>query len=155
MDKAKVLNKVYASSLPSRAKTVMFYLINRSNKELTCFPAIPTIAKDTGLSERTVQRALNELCVEGYVEKSSRYRENGGQSSNLYRIIGNEESKSDTETPVTEANIDNYDNIAEAEIDTNTKFDSSYEMQYIDFSFFGKGLLCTHCHRGGDSCVPP
>ncbi len=32
----------------------MFYLVNRSNKELTCFPAIPTIARETGLSERTV-----------------------------------------------------------------------------------------------------
>lgn len=95
MDKASVLNRVYASSLPSRAKTVMFYLVNRSNKELTCFPAIPTIARETGLSERTVQRAVKELCEEGYVEKSLRYRENGGQSSNLYILIVERRALSD------------------------------------------------------------
>ena len=67
LDKATVLNRVYESNLPSRAKTIMFYLVNRSNKELTCFPAIPTIAKETGLSERAVQRALKELCEEGYI----------------------------------------------------------------------------------------
>jgi DNA-binding transcriptional MocR family regulator len=86
MDKGQVLNRVYESSLPSRAKTVMFYLVNRSNKELICFPAIPTIARETGLNERTVQRALKELVEEGFVEKTPRYRENGGQSSNLYRL---------------------------------------------------------------------
>lgn len=67
LDKARVLNRVYASSLPGRAKTVMFYLVNRSNKELTCFPSIPTISRETGLSERTVQRALKEFCAEGYI----------------------------------------------------------------------------------------
>ena len=87
MDKARVLNRVYASSLPGRAKTIMFYLVNRSSRELTCFPAIPTIARETGLSERTVQRALKELCEEGYIVKTPRYRKNGGQSSNLYLLV--------------------------------------------------------------------
>ena len=53
MNKAQILNRVYATKLPSRAKTVMFYLINRANKELTCFPAVPTIARETGMIERT------------------------------------------------------------------------------------------------------
>jgi len=87
LNKARVLNRVYASGLPGRAKTVMFYLVNRSSRELTCFPAIPTIARETGLSERTVQRALKELCEEGYISKRLRFRKNGGQSSNCYVLI--------------------------------------------------------------------
>ncbi len=86
MDKAQILNRVYAANLPSRAKTVMFYLINRANKELTCFPAVPTIARETGMSERTVQRSLKELSEVGFVAKTPRYRDNGGQSSNLYKL---------------------------------------------------------------------
>lgn len=87
MDKAKVLNRVYSSSLPGRAKTIMFYLVTRSNRELTCFPSISTIARETGLSERTVQRALKELCAEGYISRRPRFRKNGGQSSNLYVLL--------------------------------------------------------------------
>jgi DNA-binding transcriptional MocR family regulator len=65
----------------------MFYLVNRSSRELTCFPAIPTMARETGLSERTVQRALKELCEEGYISRRQRFRKNGGQSSNLYVLL--------------------------------------------------------------------
>lgn len=86
MNKATVLNKVYASDLPSRARSTMFYLVKRSNKEFTCFPSVSTMAKETGVSERTVQRALKELCEKGYIEKIPRYRVNKGQSSKLKAI---------------------------------------------------------------------
>jgi len=95
LDKARVLNRIYASSLPGRAKTIMFYIVNRSNKELTCFPAIPTMARETGLSERTVQRALKELCAEGYIVKTPRYRKNRSQSSNLYLLVVKNDNQAD------------------------------------------------------------
>jgi predicted transcriptional regulator len=152
LDKAKVLNRVYASSLPSRAKTVMFYLVNRSNKELTCFPAIPTIAKETGLSERTVQRALKELCEEGYIKKTSRYRENGGQSSNLYILIVKEETKHGDSVLMAE----NFDMKAyKTESKLNDEVDNMQGMRVIDFSYFDKNLFLSDCHRVGDNCVPP
>ncbi|MBE0068263.1 MULTISPECIES: helix-turn-helix domain-containing protein [Clostridia] len=86
MKKGEILDKVYKSNLPSRAKQIMFYLINRANAEGTCFPSVKTIASDCGVSERTIQRNMNILVEEGFIIKEERYRDNGGQSSNLYRL---------------------------------------------------------------------
>ncbi|TYQ17863.1 UNVERIFIED_CONTAM: Transcriptional regulators [Acetivibrio alkalicellulosi] len=86
MKKGEVLDKVYKSNLPSRAKQIMFYLINRANIEGTCFPSIKTIARDCGVSDRTVQRTIKILVESGFIKKNSRYREKGGQTSNLYTI---------------------------------------------------------------------
>ncbi|WP_027626233.1 helix-turn-helix domain-containing protein [Clostridium lundense] len=86
MKKGEMLDKVYKSKLPSRAKQIMFYLINRANAEGTCFPSVKTIASDCGVSERTIQRTMNILVEEGFVIKEERYRDNGGQSSNLYKL---------------------------------------------------------------------
>lgn len=86
MKKGEILDKVYKSNLPSRAKQIMFYLINRANAEGTCFPSVKTIANDCGVSERTIQRNMNILVEQGFIIKEERYRDNGGQSSNLYRL---------------------------------------------------------------------
>lgn len=86
MKKGEILDKVYKSNLPSRAKQIMFYLINRANAEGTCFPSVKTIASDCGVSERTIQRNMNILVEQGFIIKEERYRDNGGQSSNLYRL---------------------------------------------------------------------
>ena len=86
MKKYELLEKVYKSNLPSRAKQIMFYLINRANAEGTCFPSMRTIASDCGVSERTIQRTMKVLLEEGFIIKENRYRDNGGQSSNLYKL---------------------------------------------------------------------
>ena len=80
--------QAYESDLKSRALSVLLYLIDRSNKDLKCFPAIPTMAKQLYISVSTVKRALKELVEEGFVKKESRFRElNRGQTSNLYTLI--------------------------------------------------------------------
>lgn len=85
---AELKKQAYASSLKSRALSVLIYLIDRSNKDLTCYPAIPTIAVQLHISISTVKRALKELVDAGYIEKAARYREkNRGQSSNLYTLL--------------------------------------------------------------------
>ena len=84
----KLKEQAYASNLKSRALSVLIYLIDRSNQELTCFPAIPTMAEQLHISISTVKRALRELVEAGYICKDTRYREkNRGQSSNLYTLI--------------------------------------------------------------------
>lgn len=84
----KLKEIAYASNLKSRALSVLIYLIDRSNQELTCFPAIPTMAEQLHISISTVKRALRELVEAGYICKDARYREkNRGQSSNLYTLI--------------------------------------------------------------------
>jgi len=82
-------NSIYAADLPHRAVAVYMYLKDRTNKDRTCWPSIRTIARELHLSRATVQRALNDLCVAGYLSKESRWRENGGRTSNLYKICDN------------------------------------------------------------------
>lgn len=85
---AELKKQAYASSLKSRALSVLIYLIDRSNKDLTCFPAIPTMAEQLHISVSTVKRALKELVDAGYLEKAARFRDkNRGQSSNLYTLL--------------------------------------------------------------------
>jgi predicted transcriptional regulator len=80
--------QAYASDLKSRALSILMYLIDRSNKELTCFPAISTMAKQLHISGSTVKRALHELVNKGFIKKSARFREkNLGQTSNLYTLV--------------------------------------------------------------------
>lgn len=85
---AELKKQAYASNLKSRALSVLIYLIDRSNKDLTCFPAIPTMAEQLHISVSTVKRALKELADAGYIQKEARFRErNRGQSSNLYILL--------------------------------------------------------------------
>lgn len=80
------LSKAYRLDLPHRAISVYTYLLNRANKENTCWPSIQTIAKDLHLSESTTRRAVNDLRKAGLEKTEQRYRENGGNSSLLYRL---------------------------------------------------------------------
>lgn len=79
--------KIYSSDLPHRAIAVYMYLHDRADKEGKCWPAIPTIARDLGMSRSTIKRALADLIKEGYLKKEFRYRENGSYTSNLYTIL--------------------------------------------------------------------
>ena len=80
------LDTFYQDNLPSRAVTVYLYLRERSNKDGTCFPSIPTVSRDTGLSEATVKRAIGDLIAAGWLQKEPRLRRNGARSSNLYLL---------------------------------------------------------------------
>ena len=80
-------DSVYVADLPHRAVTVYMYLKDRTNKDGICWPSIKTIARELKLSRATVCRALDDLCRAGLLEKADRWRENGGRSSNLYRIL--------------------------------------------------------------------
>jgi len=85
-NKSKMIEAIYVASLTKRATLVIFYLINRANQELTCFPSVGTIARECNISTRTVQRALNDLEEAGFLERESRFHSQGGQRSSLYRI---------------------------------------------------------------------
>lgn len=80
-------SSIYAADLPSRAKIVYLYLFDRVDKEGYCYPAINTIAKDLSLSRSTVKRAIQDLEQHGYLEKTQRFRKNGGKSSLLYKVL--------------------------------------------------------------------
>lgn len=75
---------IYGSDLPHRARVVYMYLRDRADKDGKCWPAIPTIGRELGLSRSTVKRALKDLIRAGLLSKEPRYRENGSNSSNLF-----------------------------------------------------------------------
>lgn len=66
---AELKQQAYASNLKSRALSVLIYLIDRSNADLTCFPAIPTMAEQLHIYVSTVKRALKDLLDAGYIRK--------------------------------------------------------------------------------------
>jgi predicted transcriptional regulator len=78
------LTELYRMDLPHRAISVYIYLSDRAGKKNTCWPSLPTIAKDLKLSESTIRRALSDLRKAGLIQTEQRYRENGGNSSLLY-----------------------------------------------------------------------
>ncbi len=81
-------NAVYGDQeLSPRAKMVCLYLHDRANKDGESWYAIGSIARDLHLSRSTVKRAIQDLLRLGWIEKWPRYRENGGCTSNLYRIL--------------------------------------------------------------------
>lgn len=86
-ERMSFFNDIYGDhELTARAKTVCLYLHDRANGEGESWYAISTIAADLALSRSTVKRAISDLIRLGRVEKQPRYRENGGQTSNLYRL---------------------------------------------------------------------
>jgi predicted transcriptional regulator len=87
MNKSEIINRVYMADLSKRAMLVILYLINRADKKMTCFPSINRISVDCSISERTVQRALNDLEESGFLSRESRYHERGGQRSNFFHIL--------------------------------------------------------------------
>ena len=58
-----------------------------------CWPGIKTIARELGLSPRTVQRALANLERRQLIEKRQRHRANGSLTSNLYRLTAAKKSQ--------------------------------------------------------------
>lgn len=78
--------EIYSTNLPHRAIVVYMYLRDRADKNGSCFPAISTIASELKLSKSTVKRALNDLEKAHYIRRQRRYRQSGGNSSNLYFV---------------------------------------------------------------------
>ena len=77
---------IYTANLPHRAVTVYMYLIDRADKNGSCFPAISTISQDLKISRSTVKRAINDLEKAKFIRHERRFRQSGGNSSNLYFV---------------------------------------------------------------------
>ena len=78
--------EIYSTNLPHRAIAVYMYLRDRADEKGSCFPAINTIAADLKKSRSTVKRALGDLEKALYIRHERRYRQSGGNSSNLYFV---------------------------------------------------------------------
>ena len=78
--------EIYSTNLPHRAIAVYMYLRDRADEKGSCFPAVSTIAADLKMSKSTVKRALSDLEKAKFLCHERRYRQSGGNSSNLYFV---------------------------------------------------------------------
>lgn len=161
MKKNELLDQVYKSNLSSRAKQIMFYLINRANAEGTCFPSVKTIACDCGISARTVQRTMAILLQEGFIKKDSRFREKGGQTSNLYTLCCPSNTSEEVEekelNPEQEKAEDNsYEHSTKIETVTFADYISSNELTSNELTceIIEEGLLDDNELIQNDSAKP-
>ena len=72
----------------SPQKVVLYALASRCNAHGECWPSQPQLCDDTGLSTRTLRRALHTLRDCGLVKivPRGRHKDKGGRSSDLYII---------------------------------------------------------------------
>jgi len=68
------------------AKTVLMVLANHANDKREAWPSTSRICRQTGLSGRTVHRAVNALEAAGYISRERRFRDDGSQTSNIFRL---------------------------------------------------------------------
>ena len=69
---------------------LMLHIVKRINTDRTAFPSKKTLLKDTGWkSEKTINAAMAGLIEKGMLQSIPRQREDGSQTSNLYRITTN------------------------------------------------------------------
>lgn len=127
--------QAYASNLKSRALSILVYLIDRSNKELTCFPAISTMAEQLHISISTVKRALHELVDCGFIKKDPRFREkNRGQTSNLYTLVMREDNEPTTIAPVPTIEDTYICTVEEKEAPKTVEQKKAHVITYISFA---------------------
>ncbi len=144
MNKYEYMTNAFKSELKPRARLVLNCLALHSNKEMTCFPSIKTIAKECGYSVSTVKRALNDLEKLGHIEKIERYdeRKNGGQTSNLYvlKVVDENKNKSNKdkeENVTTDKRNKMYSTVREVERNFKELFNIGNEVNFVDYFVYG------------------
>ena len=78
--------KIYKLRLTSTEINVYQYLCSKANKEGECFPSQTTISKAVNMHRSTGNQAIKRLQDKNLLIIMRRKRDNGGTSSNLYRI---------------------------------------------------------------------
>jgi len=68
------------------AKLVYGRLVRFNGKDNSCWPAVPTLAAELGLSERMVQKHLNALESQGFIRREKRFRHRA-QTSNQFTFL--------------------------------------------------------------------
>lgn len=73
--------------LDDRQMWLLLHIVKRINKDGVCWPSMEQILKDTKWKdERTVKRVRDDLVGLGVIKVTSRMRQTGGQTSNLYSL---------------------------------------------------------------------
>ena len=84
------------SSLSKRALRVLIALGGYTNQDWKCFPSQKKLAQDTGMARQTVNKAIQELCVRGWLTKLKSVKTTSGKfSGNSYRVNVHRVTKND------------------------------------------------------------
>lgn len=73
--------------LDAVTKMVLVVLSNHANSDGVCWPSVRRVAACAGISERHVPVVMRRLTELGYLQCRARYRGDGSNSSNEYRVI--------------------------------------------------------------------
>lgn len=73
--------------LPPAALRVLLCLSSYSDKDGWCWPGMGTMAKRLGIRRQAVQQQIQPLIDLGYIEAKRRTRDNGSDTSNVYRLL--------------------------------------------------------------------
>ena len=80
----------FAYPAPSpTTKLVLLALANYADENAQCFPPVKRIVAETGLSDRAVRNAIQLLISVRAIEKATRRRKNGTQTSDLFTLFPN------------------------------------------------------------------
>lgn len=92
----------YATHLGVMCTAVYISLCRHvDNKTQTCFPSMRTIAKENGISEKTVERATKKLEEWGIISVARSKKEDGTQANNIYTLTAKSVWKSKPTDSVT------------------------------------------------------
>ena len=80
------MNWAWELPLPPEPKFTMVALADRADEDGLCWPSVSWLVKKTGYSERAVRAHLAKFREDGLLEVKKRARDDGGQSSNEYRL---------------------------------------------------------------------
>jgi hypothetical protein len=75
-----------AQSLPSTKKLVLIVLADIANADGVCWPSQAKVADVCGLTRSCVNKHLGELEKAGLIARERRYREDGSETSCVYRL---------------------------------------------------------------------
>ena len=80
-------NKDLLRGKPSELQSVFFWLCEHSNDDGICFPSRRTVAKESGVGVRTVDKVIAQLSELELIKKTERKTEQKVNKSNLYQIM--------------------------------------------------------------------
>jgi len=82
----KSLTWAFEQPISATEKVVLLALADHANEHGMCWPSVSLLMQRAHVGERTVQRAIQSLEDGGFIVRERRKRENGSDTSNLYRL---------------------------------------------------------------------
>ncbi|MCS0610061.1 helix-turn-helix domain-containing protein [Massilia solisilvae] len=97
----RAMNWAWAQELPPTPKLILMALADAANDRDECWPGIPFIARKCCVSERTVQRVLQDFDATKLMSIEPQFdRRNGRRTSNKYRLNITPEAYPDNLSPL-------------------------------------------------------